>query len=514
MDTLIYVFVVVFIVLLILLVVQHFLTDSTGQVKKAERFMKEKNFTDAIVLYNQLILKEPDNTDFHFKLAKAYFISDNYQRAIVEYEVALRDERILEEKTVIEIFKNLGIAYYQIKRYPKAFLNLLTAYTKFPHDEKICYYLALIYTSQRQYPKALKFLTRAEMINPTYSDVHYLQGIVAVQLSKKDMALRQFLLAKKLNTKDPYLDLYIGTIYKELKDYKHAIVYLKKASTALFDLQDRMKTSLILGECYKSLGLIEGAITSLESARAQNSDTYDLKATDIKKSVLYHLGMAYARSGDKDKAIQTWTDLKRNDEFYQDVRELTSPEISDNTIEDATQKWLTLPGISIKDVIPMHRYLAKKQFDINTLERTISSDVQSAVGNPGLIEQFHRLNIRKFREVARKAVEKLGFRVIKEVTFNYDTDFQDGKATAFVTTLKKVKSLVIVKRHHQDVSGFVLLNAIGSAGSIGIEKVVMIITSHFTDDALKVAYKKKNNLSLVDRRGLAGALRDVMSRTK
>ncbi len=509
MDSLLYALIIVFVVLLILVIVQHFLKDKSGIIKKADQLMREKKFSDAILIYNQLILDDQKNTDFHIKLANAYFFSASYKRAIVEYEIALRDERILEPKTLIHIFKNIGISFYHTKHYPKAFFNLLTAYTKFSHDEETCYYIALIYTSQRHYKKALEFLTRAEMINPTNVEVHYLQGIVAVQLSKRDVAIRQFSLAQKLNPKDPYLNFYIGTLYKDAKDYKHAINYLKNASQNLFDMQDKMKASLVLGECYKGLGLIEGAITSLESARNNNPDLYDVQTTEMKKNILYHLGMAYAKSGDKQKAVQAWTDLKRSDQFYKDVQELTSPEMSDQALKDATQQWLALPGIRIKDIIPLNRYIAKKQFDILTLEKSINQDIQAASSTPTLIEQFHRLNIRRFRETTKKAVEQLGFRIIKEVSFNYDTDFQDGKATAFVCTLKKAKTLVIVKRHRQDVSGFVLLNAVGSAGSINIAHVVMIITSHFTDDALNVAYKNKN-ISLIDRRGLAGALREVM----
>lgn len=486
--------------------------DKTSLLEKAQRLVQAGQYDEASEIYNKLILSDQFNPLYHALLADMYFISDNYQRAIVEYEIALKNEKDLIIKEVNAIYRNLGISYYKIKNFPKAFLSLYSSKLGENEDPEVNLYLGLIYASQRKFDKAMEFLGKSENQDPMNYEVHYYSGIIAAQTAKYAQAVKQFNFAKKFQGQNPYLDLYIGALYKMNNDYMAAIRYLKVAAKLLPDMETRMKAFLLLGECYKGLGLIEDAVTTLELASQESTDPADTKSLEWKKSVMYNLGMAYVKGGDRQKALSAWNNLKQVDFFYKDIKELTSDQVSDEVLNHVSERWMVMPGLTLQDILPLHEIISRKLFDIDTLEKSVDLKLVESKQDGGqlsLIEQFKQLNIRRFKEVSRKILMFMGFQIQKEMSLAYDSDFQDGRATAFVARKAGKFFLVIIKRYNENVSGFILLNAIGTAKGMRLPHVVVIITSKYNQDALNVAEKNKN-LTIIDRRGLIKALSVAM----
>jgi tetratricopeptide (TPR) repeat protein len=510
METYVYFIIFGFVAIVVIFGLKNIIKDKNSVLEKAQKLVSNARYDEAIEIYNKLILQEEFNPLYHTLLANIYYVTKNFQRAVVEYEIALKDSKSLPQADHNNLNKNLGIAYYKLKKLPKAFLSLFNAYLTDSSDGEVCLYIGLIYASQRKFKRAFDYINKAESNSPMSYDVHYYSGLVATQLNKRDIAVREFTFAKKFKPNDYTLDLYIGALFREKSDYMNAIRHLKYATTKMVDMETKMKAFLLLGECYKGTGLIEDAITSLEMANQENLGENDSAALEWKKNALYNLGMAYAKEGDKDKAISVWQDLKSLDFFYRDVKELTSTEISNEVFDHVTERWMVRPSITIKDVIPVKSITTKKLFDIDSLEKTVEKNIEKGmdqVASQGsLIEQFKKINIRKFKEVSYKILKFFGLSIQKEITFGYDADFKEGKATAFIAKSKNTKFLVIIKRYEENVSGIVLMNAVGSAKSMGIANILVIISSRYNNDAIKIANKHKG-LTIIDRRGLVKALR-------
>jgi tetratricopeptide (TPR) repeat protein len=507
MDILLYLLIFAAVIFIVVFGLMNILKDKSNLVEKARRFVESGNYDDAIEIYNKLILHEEFNPVYHTLLADVYFINENYQRAVVEYEIALKNSKDLPPGGDVPINRNLGISYFKLKNYPKAFLALFSAYLVNESDAEVCMYIALVYASQRKFKKAFDYINKAESVNPMNYDIHYYAGLIATQLGKKETAIREFTFAKRFRQNNFLLDLYIGALYKEIRDFMSAIRFLKTASRALTDMEQKMKTFLLLGECYKGIGLIEDAVTSLEMASQENFDSSDAKAFEWKKNVLYNLGMAYAKDGNKEKAMAAWQNLKQMDFFYKDIKELTSQQVTDETLNFISERWMVMPVITLNEVIPVNSLVSKKFFDIDTLEKTVEQNLSSPKPQQGsLIERYKKLNLKRFREVSRKALKFMGFSIQKEISLSYDSDFKEGKAIGFVGSKGPKRYLIIIKRYEENVTGMILLNAVGSAKSMGIPNVVVIITSRFNDDAVSVS-RKYANLTIIDRRGLVKALK-------
>lgn len=488
------------------------LKDKTSSLQKAEKLKNAGNYDDAIEIYNNLILKDQFNPVYHALLADVYYETNNLKRAIVEYEIALKNEKDLTVEEIRNINKRMGIAYFKIKNYPKAFLSLFNSYLSSQNQPEVCMYIGLVYASQRKWDKALEYFSKSENMDPRNYEIHYYLGIVAAVMNKKDLAIREFTFAKKYKTNNYYLDIYIGALLRENRDYMNAIKHLKLASRNVPDAESKLKSYLIMGECYKGLGLIEDAITSLEMASQESSGPVENKeqAEEMRKNVMYNLGLAYVKGGQRSKALSTLNDLKNWDFFYRDVKELTSSEVSDETLSTVSDKWMVMPSISTKDILPMHEIVSKKMFDINTLEKSVEKNLQEIKSDVvSTIEKYKKLHVSKFKDVSRKLLHQMGFAISKELTFSYDSDFKEGKAVAFVGVRKKERYLIVIKRYEQNISGVVIMNAVGSAKTMGINNVVVMITSRFNQDALAMA-KKNPNLTIVDRRGLVKGLKAVM----
>lgn len=489
------------------------LGDKSNQLEKAKKLSQQGQYEEAINVYNNLILKEQFNPMYHMLLADAYYASNNYQRAVVEYEIALKDQQKLSLKDIFTVNKYLGLSYYRIQNFPKAFLSLYNAFYNDPQDATVCLFLGLVYTSQKKFAKAMDFFSKGENIDSMNFDLRYYSGMIAAHLGKRDIAIRSLIFAKKIRPSDVNVDLYIGALFIENRDYMNGIRHLKYAAKMIPDMTKKMQAFLLLGEGYKGLGLIEDTVTALELARQETDQAGITETDETKKNILYQLGMAYVKGGHLDKGMDTWNMLKQSDFFYKDVKELTSVNLSEKSLNTATDRWMVMPALSSKEILPIGDLIAKKMFDIENLEKTLENTFgkldMTMDDTTSLIDNFKSLQHKRFADVSKSIVKYMGFVVSKEITIQYDSDFRDGKAVGFVGRKNNEDYLIVIKRYDDNVSGVVLLNALGSAKSMNIPRCVMIITSKYNEDAVRIA-QKNTNMTIVDRKGLLNALKVCM----
>lgn len=510
MDFLYYTLAVVFILVMTVVGVRYLINDKSSSLRKAERMKGYGDIDGAIEVYQELILKDQFNPGYHILLADLYFFTKSYKQAIVEYELALKNKQDIPMDELHRLHKQMGISYYHIKNFPKAFLSLFDAHLAKQDDSETCLYIGLVYASQKKFKKAFDYFAKAERLNPAMFEPHYYNGIVCALLAKRDQAIREFTIAKKKKPEKYALDLYMGAVFRDDRDFTNAIRNLKPAAKMLTNPELKMKALLLMGECFKGLGLIEDAITTLETASKTENNPYDEREVEWKKSVLYNLGMAYVKGGRASEGMQAWNDLKNTDFFYRDVKELTSGDISNETLSHIGERWMMMPSIRTQDILPLNEIVSNKRFDIDTLERTLETNLADVKNqSSSVIQQFRNLPVRSFRETSRKMLGYMGFAVEKEIKLTYDADFKEGIACAFVARKERARYLVVIKRYTELVPGMVLLNALGSAKSMGLPKCVLMVTSKFNADALNVQ-KKNPNLRLVDRRGMVKALKMAM----
>jgi len=75
-----------------------------------------------------------------------------------------------------------------------------------------------------------------------------------------------------------------------------------------------LKAMNLLGCCYSELGMLDLAMKQLEEASKEI-----LSMDAIKKEIVYNLGLAYERMGDKEKSLNCMKQIYEADYGYKDV---------------------------------------------------------------------------------------------------------------------------------------------------------------------------------------------------
>ena len=89
--SLLYILAVAAIAVILYLAVMNIVKDKSNSLEKAGRLIESKDYEGAMEVYNQLILKNEFNPLYHTLLAYVFYLTENFQRAVVEYEIALKN---------------------------------------------------------------------------------------------------------------------------------------------------------------------------------------------------------------------------------------------------------------------------------------------------------------------------------------------------------------------------------------------------------------------------------------
>jgi tetratricopeptide (TPR) repeat protein len=140
--------------------------------------------------------------------------------------------------------------------------------------------------------------------------IEQLEGI------KKDRASLLIDEAKKRvdrNPTDLQLRFELGEILVNLGNYKDAIAELQKARQ---NPNVRLRAMNLLGKCYTERNMYDLAASTLAGAASELS-----QMDNIKKDIVYNLGLVYEKMGQKEKSIECMKQIYEIDYGYRDVAE-------------------------------------------------------------------------------------------------------------------------------------------------------------------------------------------------
>ena len=136
---------------------------------KASIYLNKKDYNKAIPLYNNVILKNPENITAHINLAIAYENSGNILKAIEILEK-------ISNKNHLLALNNLGILYKKQKNYKKAIEIFQKAESLSSLEAK--YNLATIFIARKDNKRAAKKLKEYVKENPNNPEALHALGII------------------------------------------------------------------------------------------------------------------------------------------------------------------------------------------------------------------------------------------------------------------------------------------------------------------------------------------------
>lgn len=158
---------------------------------RADILMAKKMYPDAIVVYQNLLVKEPKDTGLLNKIGIAYQQEGEANRAERYYKQAVKADR-----TNASALNNLGTVEYGKRKYRKA-IRLYKQALKYRTDmATLDSNLGYAYFSEKKYNDAMSEFQKALALDPDIFAHHGNFGTVVQQRSVEDYARFYFMVAK------------------------------------------------------------------------------------------------------------------------------------------------------------------------------------------------------------------------------------------------------------------------------------------------------------------------------
>lgn len=278
---------------------------------------------DTVALKN----KNLSDSFAHYMMGIFYDYQNKLDDAVREYKQAVA---LANESAQLRL--RLGAVYVRKSEFDKAIVELKQARVLDPDNLEAGLMLALIYTSQNKQDEASleyeRVLQKASLKDPKNIDILKGLGAVYYQRGNIDAAIKSYSLALDINKEDCGALFLLGSLLEEARRRTEAIGKLKQALALCPDYADALNSlGYIYAEEGKNLGEAERLINKALSKEPDNGayiDSlgwvyYKKKLLDkaikelerasslLPDSVIFdHLGDAYFKKGNKDKAASIW----------------------------------------------------------------------------------------------------------------------------------------------------------------------------------------------------------------
>lgn len=192
-------------------------------------FEEQGDYNQAIEIYNKLITLAPNIPDLYSNLANIYYIKGEFDLAISNYQTAITLNPNPSWTSIIA--QTMGFVYQENKSDPDAAISAYqTAYVLTPDDIDIYVNLGSAFYDKEDYNNALQIYRQALEFQPHNAKIHCNLGFLYWGKGDTEEAMKSYELAIKYN--DAYDIAYnnLGVIYlDDLGRVKKSIELFRKA---------------------------------------------------------------------------------------------------------------------------------------------------------------------------------------------------------------------------------------------------------------------------------------------
>ncbi|MCX7678348.1 MAG: tetratricopeptide repeat protein [Spirochaetes bacterium] len=464
---------------------------------KAEQYLKNGKIFDAIIEFKKALDKKPDDFEIHAKLADIYLNENEIDQAVSHLEkvLALNKYNYAVEKTDIQ--KKLAKAYDLREEYEKALQLYLEILTTMPMDVDSLYYIAFTALGQEEFEIAQRYFDKLVKLLPNNFEVNFATGICCYQNQKTNDAVNYFKTASSLHPSSDIANLALAFALQRKSDYRQALLAVKK-------INEMEKDREIVFVTRRLRGILLLQSRNFDEAVKVFQELLDyLKKNDMQDAVmmtLFDLGFVCIKAEKTALAYQYWNELYEMDKSYKKIQHLVTllrkemdvdyklfTEEDESSIEEHFRAWLeeTFPkdflwqlcGLKSDKEINIRGLLTSTRISKAT---EIKSESDFSYVNYDNIEQFNKMNVENFRITANRLVSKLGYKVDQILTTYRESDGVDFLAV----TPEKEKVLIWVRRWIKTKVGEIPLRNFAQAiNDMKASKGIFITSSELTPSA-------------------------------
>jgi tetratricopeptide (TPR) repeat protein len=256
---------------------------------------KEKNWRNAVGLYQKLVELVPDHTAGLITLAKYYL-----EARLTEHVVSTAD-KVLAKDPQHPQAKALKIAVLAVEgKLPDAMTNAEALRSQFPTEPDVAVLLATLYGQQRRYHDAEATLRRALETHP--KDMDLLNNLNAILVQAKDMAGAEIVARRMIETEPTIFDhrLRLVRLFDAQGAHEKAEGILREAIALDLNSEERR---LILADFLSSKKNYRAAEQALLEAQIQLPHSAKIQ---------FGLAALYIKSGQDAKAREQYASLVKD----------------------------------------------------------------------------------------------------------------------------------------------------------------------------------------------------------
>lgn len=239
---------------------------------------------------------------------KAYMENEK-KNSRIEVVTGLFRKAISKDPNFWEAYYNLGIVYFNSKKYNDALKQFNKVINALPNFDKSYYGRGLIYEKQKKYKEAIADFKKVTEFNPNDYKPYYYLGKISVLDGNYKEAQENLNKAKEINPEFAPINYELGNIYYNQNLYRKAIDYYKRA----VELDDKNATyHLKLGDTFYRSQIYYNAYNELKASLA-------LRPNDPIAHFL--LGVTVYKQAVLEELVDTFLDLLSNNNEKVAVKE-------------------------------------------------------------------------------------------------------------------------------------------------------------------------------------------------
>ena len=495
---LIYLLVLSVIITGLFLYYSYYIAPRFNPVNKAEQYLKNKMFFEAILEYKKALDRNPDDFFIHFRLAELYLKQKEIDQAVIHLEKIIIINKYNFEVDKLDVSKKLANAYQLRDETDKLFKLYLDILRDYPVDPDALYNVAFIALGQEEFEIAQGYFEKLVKQKPNDFDVLFGLGICSYQNQRINDSVNYFKLAVNNRPDSDIANLASAFSLKRKGDYRQALNHAQKISEGERD-------PAILFVAKRLLGFLNIHLKKYDEAVKVFEETLSIaRKNDLREEfllTLYDLGFACIKAERTSQGYDYWNELYKNDKNFKSVQtvvtilrkemeidykyiktesELNLDEFIDHWLEDVFPSdflW-NICGLKSDLKIDIRNMITTAR--ISTPQSDSPEHTYDSVTNYDNLEKFINLNNERFRMVSNRLMTKLGFKVDQILQTYRENDGVD----LTVLSPEKDKILVWVRRWSKTKVGEIPLRNFAQAiNDSKVQKGYFITASELTPSA-------------------------------
>jgi protein O-GlcNAc transferase len=193
-------------------------------IQHANQLHKDGKLEEAKVIYENFFNSNPENLEVLHLLGTLEAQRGNFTRAI-----ELLEQAVLKKSHLWDTFFNLGNAYIEVASYEKAVLNYQKSLIIKPKNDVVFDGLGKAFCNLNNFEEALNNYKKAIKLNKNNDRYYCNQGISLIELKLFDQALKSFEKAIEINDQELYYFYNLGLVQFNLEKYEDSLVSFDKA---------------------------------------------------------------------------------------------------------------------------------------------------------------------------------------------------------------------------------------------------------------------------------------------